>query len=534
MEEKLRKAGRALVARYIAAAETARWWRLSSGNNTRRERRLRRLLRRNLRRLVSLYFALIREGYDAAPALRRRLWGGLGGGGTLGKSRLFPVIVLSSCAAIIAFWSVSSFVRGSTATAADPVVLFKNPSSADLWLCNEGSGDGPGQGEVVFTEEVTNVDSGLGSFEFMIFFSRNVVRVSVEEGPFLSSTGRETQCHKIDFENAVRFGCTSTGSEPGPTGSGVLAYITVSPNPDLRLRPTARNGVVLRLLNDSWQAELSDVTGEPIPIDSVQSATVLVRALEGDFNYDCRVNVFDEQAVSVRYGSFFGLQLYDTFYDVEPAIPDFDIDIKDLQFVYGRDGNQCEEREETPTPTPTSTGTPLTSTPTATGTPPTSTPTSTGTPPTSTPTATGTPPTSTPTSTGTPPTSTPTATGTPPTATPTSATPSATPTSVDHTRTPAPTAGTSTATPTATQSAAPATVTPAPAVTTAPETPAPERTTAPTGRQPGEADELPGAGVGAGSAGQAYLGLLAGAFLVVSGWALIAAGLRRGQTRGEE
>ena len=525
MEKELRRIARALGARYLAAAEAALRWRVSRASGAGAERGLRRLLERSLARALDIYSSLAFEGYERAPSLRRRLWGGLGDGGTFGKSRLFPVIVLSSCAAIVAFWSVSSLASDSTATAADPVVFFKNPSSADLWLCDEGPCDGPGQGEVVFTEEVTNIDSGLGSFEFMVYFSRQVVNVSVEEGPFLGSTGRATQCHEIALENAVRFGCTSTGSEPGPTGSGVLAYITVSPNPGLRLRPTARNGVMLRLLNDSWQAELSDVMGDPIPIDSVQSATVLVQALEGDFNYDCRVNVLDEQ---VRYGSFLGLQLYDTFYDLEPAIPDFDIDIKDLQFVYGRDGNQCQEEEESPTPTPT--GTPPTSTPTATGTPPTSTPTPTGTPPTSTPTATGTPSTPTPTPTGTPPTSTPTATGTPPTATPTSATPSATPgPTVDHTRTPAPTAGTSTATPTATQGAAPATVTPAPTVTTEPGPP--EKTTAPTGRRPGEAEDLPGAGTGSG--GDVPLALLAGALLVVGGWALIAAGLRSRQRGGD-
>ena len=68
-----------------------------------------------------------------------------------------------------------------------------------------------------------------------------------------------------------------------------------------------------------------------------------------------------------RYGAFFGLLLYDQFYDLEPSPHgDFDIDIKDLQFVFGRDGRECPS--PTPTPTATSTFTP-TNTPTYTHTP---------------------------------------------------------------------------------------------------------------------------------------------------------------------
>jgi hypothetical protein len=433
----------------------------------------------------------------------------LTGSGTLGKSRLLPIILLSSAAAVVAFWSISSLGGGSTATAADPVVIFKNPASADLWLCDSAVAacDGPGQGEVVFAEEVTNVGTGLGSFEFTMYFSRGIIQVSVEEGPFLKSTGRQTQCQTIEMENGLRFGCTSTGGEPGPTGSGVLAYITVRPDPDLYVRPTAKNGILLRLLNDYWGAELADVMGNPIAIDSVGSATVLIQALEGDFNYDCQVNVIDEQAVSVRYGSFFGIWIYNTFYDLEPSIPDFDIDIKDLQFVYGRDGDSCEGEEETPTPTATSTPILGTATPTSTGTPPTATPTPTGTPPTAMPTPTGTPPTATPTER--------------PTRTP-----------VSKTTTP-----TATAAVTVTQTPTPATATPTPIGTIAPGegTPPPQRTIAPEGRRPGEAEELPGAGTGMTSGDTASTAvLLAGALFAVAGCSLLAGILQLRQTGKEE
>jgi hypothetical protein len=49
--------------------------------------------------------------------------------------------------------------------------------------------------------------------------------------------------------------------------------------------------------------------------------------------------------MAFRYGSSFSLPFYNTWYDVEPYAKtgkyDWDIDIKDLQFVFGRDGHHC-------------------------------------------------------------------------------------------------------------------------------------------------------------------------------------------------
>ena len=45
---------------------------------------------------------------------------------------------------------------------------------------------------------------------------------------------------------------------------------------------------------------------------------------------------------SSRYGGFFSSLLYSKWYDLEPATPDLDIDIKDLQKVFGRDGSTCQ------------------------------------------------------------------------------------------------------------------------------------------------------------------------------------------------
>ena len=60
-------------------------------------------------------------------------------------------------------------------------------------------------------------------------------------------------------------------------------------------------------------------------------------------NLDCQVNVQDEALIAYRYGSTFGGTLYAQWYDLEPALHDLDIDIKDLQKVFGRDGSTCQQ-----------------------------------------------------------------------------------------------------------------------------------------------------------------------------------------------
>ena len=428
------------------------------------------------------------------------------------------------------FQAAAAVLKGTTGLspesalvgAADPVAMFENPQSANLWLCNEddGSCEGEGEGRLTINQEVSGIPSGtgLGGFEFKIYYNRQVVNVSVREGPFLGSTGRDTQCSTLAGDDFILFGCVSSGSQPGPHGSGVLAYLDVVPNPDLTLRPTLRNGISVTILNSVPDAELADEMGQPIRIDTTGSADVLVRALEGDLNYDCKVNVVDEQGVSGRYGTLFGIQPYDAFFDLEPIFADQDIDIKDLQFVYGRDSTVCEGPEQ-PEPTPTPTSVP----PTATETP--SAPTNTPVPAT----ATFTPAPSTVTPTATP---TPSGIASPtPMASPTPKTPcpSATP-RPERTRTrtptprhsPTPQAGTPTETPLPPPTSMPtSTSTPPGGIEPIGKTPGPTEEVAPEGRVPGTAEALPGAGAGSGG-GSSHGGLwLSIASLAFAGWFVV-------------
>jgi hypothetical protein len=209
---------------------------------------------------------------------------------------------------------------------------------------------------------------GLGAFEFQLKFDHKIFDIEIEaadpnednNGDTVVdelddwANGRITNCSMtIITENDIRFGCVTVGDSPlgHAQVSGILgASITVSPEADLifRLRPGKDNGVVRRLLDEN--CEIADIFGDIFPDTNAgltQDCTdvdVTVRRLEGDIDADCTVGVLDAQRIAFRYGSFFGQLLFNQVYDLEPFVTgDFDIDIKDLQFVFGRDGSTCAD-----------------------------------------------------------------------------------------------------------------------------------------------------------------------------------------------
>jgi len=252
---------------------------------------------------------------------------------------------------------------------------------SNLWLCEGPSCTGPGQGSLTIYELVSNVGNdpdGAGAYEFQIKFDHKIFDVNVEDASWLSNGGtRDVNCaYSVVTENWILWGCVSTGPTPGQTADGVAAIITLTPDPDLKYRmtPGNDNGLVSVILDEN--CEIADPLGHPLEIpgwdsdgidndgdtaiDEFQEALapgvvtggmiavcsdmgVTVRILEGDLNLDCDVDVADEQAIAFRYGAFFGSLYYSSWYDLEPWIKDFDIDIKDLQKVFGRDGSTCEQ-----------------------------------------------------------------------------------------------------------------------------------------------------------------------------------------------
>jgi len=173
--------------------------------------------------------------------------------------------------------------------------------------------------------------------------------------------GRDAICTlSILDEHSMVEGCiTKDGLEPPPTGAlgncgdGIIERIVVTPNiADLMyvdaFRPTKDNGIITDIMDDN--CEITDTQSEAMtgllpggltPICG--DAHIRVRMLEGDLNLDCQVDLLDDQAIAFRYGAAFGLQLYDSWFDLEPKLADRDIDIKDLQFVFGRNWSTCQD-----------------------------------------------------------------------------------------------------------------------------------------------------------------------------------------------
>ncbi len=81
--------------------------------------------------------------------------------------------------------------------------------------------------------------------------------------------------------------------------------------------------------------------------ETIRPMTVLRVASPAD---DIAEVLIDEQAIAWRFGAEFGSLLYSQWYDLEPNTHDLDIDIKDLQKVFGRDGSSCQNPFPAQTP----------------------------------------------------------------------------------------------------------------------------------------------------------------------------------------
>ena len=233
--------------------------------------------------------------------------------------------------------------------------------------CDTGQGGINGTGEK---------PEGLGAFEFQVKFDDKLFQSPTfdcavapdGQQAVLGSTGRSIQTQvSVITENWVMLGCISKNPQsplqivPGSDISGnpaILGTLTLQAQPDLlsRMRPAKDNGVATNLLDEN--CELADTLGKPYNdalgtygnneapsgglVPDCKDAALTIRMLEGDLNLDCVVDVRDDQTAAFRYGQFFGQLQYNRFYDLEPNIaPDFDIDIKDVQTVFGRNGSSC-------------------------------------------------------------------------------------------------------------------------------------------------------------------------------------------------
>jgi hypothetical protein len=189
----------------------------------------------------------------------------------------------------------------------------------------------------------------LGGFEFEVRYDPSLVCVELVPGPAADTMICTVQdATNSTLEGIARIGCVTPGKDAFPdtnTEDGRhLADIIVRPQPELYsiVRPNQDNGVAVQLLNQN--CELSDLQGHQIPIFSCEDADVTVRWLEGDVTGDCTIDVMDAQQVAFRWAAEIGSLYYGERYDLEPSgqvMGDGDIDINDLQFIFGRIPSSC-------------------------------------------------------------------------------------------------------------------------------------------------------------------------------------------------
>ena len=216
----------------------------------------------------------------------------------------------------------------------------------------------------------------LGAFEFEVRYDEKLVCVELVAGPAAASM----ICSIQDSTNAAlkgiaRIGCVMPAKNAYPdttTEAGRhLADIIVRPQPEpySQMRPNQENGIVMQLMDQGCQ--LADLQGHVIPIFSCNDADITLRYLEGDVVPDCKVDVQDAQQMAFRWSAAQGSLLYNTRYDLSPSgqvVGDGNIDVNDLQFVFGRLTSTCANPwpaqppvhpkggpTETPAPLPTPT-----------------------------------------------------------------------------------------------------------------------------------------------------------------------------------
>jgi hypothetical protein len=280
--------------------------------------------------------------------------------GDCGPPPVVPAPCLPATLHLVAYPTIAKVPAGVGANV-NPAV-----PAANLWICQVGPCGGPGEGDLVVTEHVTGVltgdqngDSlpdGLGAYEFQVEFDPLVI-LSVNPSDIVFSPGGAgaargpANCSmSIASENLVRFACVTSGQALGPEGSFDLAKLdlVLAADDAKDLFPGNDNGMPT-LIKDN-QCELADVFGHPVQgtvgdaglLPACGDLSVTVRILEGDLNLDCKVDVADEALIAEHYGASFGSAFYDRWFDVEPRFHDLDVDIKDLQKVFGRDGSTCQ------------------------------------------------------------------------------------------------------------------------------------------------------------------------------------------------
>ncbi len=251
------------------------------------------------------------------------------------------------------------------------VAWSKSPTTGNLW-------ETTGSQTYSFDEIMTNQGdpNGLGGFSFDVHYDPTIFNnPTIDLSPavaLFAASGRTLDCSITILGNGIdHVACASTGTigvGPQWVGAQVMAHVTLTPLEIVteQVRPNKENGIVTPVkdtnttVTNTCGQPLNDGTIQPIPgqpecqgnplqgvgpggVLNDSMTTVTIRRLEGDVTKDCTVDVSDMQNEASRFGMSTGNLLYNVFYDVNLPLQhgDGEIDINDIQFVYGRMGSTC-------------------------------------------------------------------------------------------------------------------------------------------------------------------------------------------------
>ena len=228
------------------------------------------------------------------------------------------------------------------------------------------------QGIVSPDPKAENPFQVLGAFEFEVHYDNKKVCVDLTAGTEFAGNGikdgspgpgiciveDDDPTSKPQLEGVARIGCVTVGKSDSTGDCGTegfdrcavnelvpLALIDIYPQPEVysQAKPNQDNGVVVQINNVN--CDLGDEQGHAIPIFSCDDVDITFRYLEGDVEPDCSIDATDAQAIAFRWGVEKGSLIYKDFMNLEPSSQqaDNDIDINDLQFVFGRFGSTCKD-----------------------------------------------------------------------------------------------------------------------------------------------------------------------------------------------
>jgi hypothetical protein len=184
----------------------------------------------------------------------------------------------------------------------------------------------------------------IRAFEYEVRFDGSQVCVSWTPGKFVANNGMTCAKTFSEEKGLIEGGCVTQKTDPQvpiDNSNLQLGVIEVRPQPSLYsiIKANQDNGVVVQIRND--QCNLADLQGHPIASNSCPDSDLTIRWLEGDVNGDCIVDTADQQLLAFRWGVSKGVQLYNARFNLVGS--NDVINIKDVQFVFGRHNSKCDQ-----------------------------------------------------------------------------------------------------------------------------------------------------------------------------------------------